>query len=180
MLKTLLMPLLCSLLAIACQSGDDPEARAAELTASPGLRVEISGAELSHDTVRAIAQHLEGGAKDDGAAMVRIKKEDGATPTVAIELWGGTVPASGDVPGALKAKFPELAAATITTSTIAAGAPPSLPVVAVDADLSPAEAEQQIRDQLAADGVDGDVNVKVEDGPEGRRVQVDVKKTETH
>ena len=72
-----------------------------------------------------------------------------------------------------------LASATITTSTIAPGQAPPLPIVAVDDDLSPADAEQQIRDQLAADGVDGTVKVKVEDGPEGRRVEVDVKHVET-
>jgi hypothetical protein len=179
MFKPLLMPLLCSLLALACQPGDDPEARNAELTASPGLRIEISGADLSHETVHAIAQHLEGNAKDNGAAMVRIKKENDAAPTIEIELWGGTIPATGDVAGALKAQFPALAAATITASTIAAGEAPSVPIVAVDDDLSPAEAEQQIRDQLAADGVEGDVKVNIEDGPEGRRVEVNVKKTGT-
>ena len=181
MFKSLLLPLLCSLFAIACQPGDDPEARSAEFTMTPGLRVQISGVdELSPDAVRAIAHHLEGEAKDHSAAMVRVKKEDGATESVEIELRGGTLPATDVVAGMLKSQFPALADATITASTIAVGEPAPGPIVAVDDDLSPADAEQQIRDQLAADGVDGEVEVKVEDGPDGRRVQVEVKKTETH
>lgn len=183
MFKPLLMPLLCTLFAgaftLACDRGEDPEARVAEITSNGGVRVKIVNAsELPQETVHAIAQHLEGPAKSTGAAMVRLKKEDGAAPVLEIELWGGTVPAAGDLASELKAKFPALAAADITTSTIAPGEAPSMPVVAVEADLSPAEAEQQIRDQLAADGVDGQVKVKVEDGPEGRRVEVAVEKHE--
>lgn len=174
-----LMPLLCS--ALACQGGDDIQARSAELEASPGLRVTIQGAgELEQATVHAIAQHLESGATDHGAAMVRVKKEDGNAPVVEIELWGGDLPAPGSVAANLKAAFPALAAADITTAQVAPGQAPPMPIVAVDEDLSPAEAEQQIRDQLAADGVDGQVDVKVQDGPEGRRIEVGVKKTEQH
>jgi len=55
-----------------------------------------------------------------------------------------------------------------------------MPVIVVNDDLSLAEAEQQLRDQLAADGVDGNDHVKVEDSPEGRRVEVNIKKTETN
>ena len=181
MFKPLLMPLLCSLLALACDRGEDPEARVAEITSAGGVRVKISNAgELPQATVHAIAQHLEGPAKTTGAAMVRLKKEDGAAPVLEIELWGGTVPAAGDLASELKAKFPALAGADITTATIAPGEAPPMPIIAVEDDLSPAEAEQQIRDQLAADGVDGEVKVKVEDGPEGRRVEVAVDKHEVH
>ncbi len=177
MLKPLLLPLLCSL--VACQPTDGPEARSAELADAPGLRVTIQDAgELPHEQVRAIAQHIEGQVQDVGHAMVRIKKDDGAAPALEIELWGGTLPGAGDLAGSLKAKFPKLAGASITTAAIAPGEAPALPVIAVDDDLSPAEAEQQVRDQLAADGVDGQVEVKVEDLPEGRRIQVGVKKTE--
>lgn len=184
MFKPLLMPLLAPLLGstllLACDRGEDIEARTAELASAGGVRVKISNAgELPPDTVHAIAQHLEGPAKSTGAAMVRLKKEDGAAPVLEIELWGGTVPPAGDLASELKATFPALASADIQTSTIAPGEAPSMPVVAVEADLSPAEAEQQIRDQLAADGVDGQVKVKVQDGPEGRRVEVAIDKHET-
>ncbi len=182
MFKPLLMPLLCTLLGstlFACDRGEDPEARVAELASAGGLRVQIKNAgELPPATVHAIAQHLEGPSKSTGAAMVRVKHEDGAAPVLEIELWGGTVPAAGDLASELKATFPALAGADITASTIAPGQTPPMPIVAVEADLSPAEAEQQIRDQLAADGVDGEVKVKVEDGPEGRRVEVAVEKHE--
>jgi hypothetical protein len=180
MFQRLLLPLLCSLIAMACQPDDDVDPRVAELTASPGLRIKISDAgELPPATVHAIAQHLEGAAQDHGAAAVRVTRKDDDAPVLEIELWGGTLP-GGDVPAQLKAAFPALAAASISTATIAPGEAPALPMVTVDKDLSPADAEQQIRDQLAADGVDGEVNVKIEDGPDGRRVEVDVKKTETH
>lgn len=184
MLKTLLLPLFCSflgaLLMPACQNNEDIEARSAELTANPGLRVTITDVgELAPETVHAIARQIEGTGHSDGAAMVRVTKDGDASPVLEIELWGGAMPDAGTVADQLKTAFPALAGATIVTSTIAPGQPPPLPIVAVDDDLAPADAEQQIRDQLAADGVDGDVNVKVEDGPGGRRVEIDVKKTET-
>jgi len=175
------MPLLCSLLALACDRGEDPESRIAELTSTGGVRIKITNAgELPEATVHAIAQHLEAPAASNHAAMVRIKKEDDAAPIVEIELWGGNVPAAGDLASELRAKFPALAGADITAATIPPGEAPPLPVVAVEADLSPAEAEQHIRDQLAADGVDGHVQVKVEDSPDGRRVEVAVDKQEVH
>ena len=181
MLKHFILPLLCSVLALACQGGDDIQARAAELEASPGLRVRITAAgELPQTTVHAIARHIEGQAENSGAAMVRVKKEDGSAPILEIELWGGTLPAAGNLADALKAAFPALASADITIAQVAPGQAPPLPIIAVEEDLSPAEAEQQIREQLAADGLDGEVDVKVADGPEGRRVEVAVKKTEVH
>jgi hypothetical protein len=172
MTKHLLAPLLCSLLALGCQNAsEEAHARALELEDSPGLRVTISAAgELPESTIHALAQHLESGAKDTGAAMVKVKKEGDAPPNIEIELWGGTLP-TGDIAAQLKAQFPDLAGATITTQSLPPGTGgPSMPVIAVDADLSPAEAEQQIRDQLAADGVDGDVQVDIQDGPDGKRV----------
>lgn len=180
MFKPLLLPLLCSLFALACQTGDDPELRSGEFTTTPGLRIHISDAgALSPTTVQSIAQHIEGQAQDPDAAMVRITHVDGPAPSLEIELWGGAVPGAGDLPGQLKAAFPALAGASITTATIPAGQAPAAPAP-VDPDLGPAEAEQQIRDQLAADSVDGEIGVTIEDGPGGRRIAVDVKKTETH
>lgn len=180
MIKHLLAPLLCSLLALACQPQDDVQARVGELTDQPGLRVRIVGSDLAPGQVHAIAKHLEGQAQDTGAAMVKMRKEDGQAPTLDIELWGGTLPAGGDLPADLKAAFPALAGATITTEALAPGQGPSMPVIPVDPDLSPAEAEQHIRDGLAAEGVDGQVNVKVVDGPDGRRIEVGVEKHEIH
>jgi hypothetical protein len=183
MTKLLIAPLLCTLLALGCDTKpDDVAARALELENSPGLRVTVTDAgDLPEATIHELARHLELSGHDTGAAMVRVKQENDGPPSVVIELWGGTLP-QGDIAADLKAKFPALAAASITTTTIPAGqgGGPSMPVIAVDADLSPAEAEQLIRDQLAADGVDGKVDVKVEDGPDGRRVQVGIEKQEQH
>jgi len=180
MTKHLLAPLLCSLLALGCQNAsEEAHARAHELESSPGLRVTISAAgDLPEATVHALAQHLEQGAQDTGAAMVKIKKENDGPPVIEIELWGGTLP-TGDIAAQLKQQFPALAGATITSQSLPPGeGGPSMPVIAVDDDLSPAEAEQQIRDQLAAEGIDGDVKVEIEDGPDGRRVKVGVEKQE--
>ncbi len=51
-----------------------------------------------------------------------------------------------------------------------------MPVVEVSKDLSPAEAKLEIIDQLKAQGVDGEIDVVVQDGAEGRRVEVKVEK----
>lgn len=183
MTKHLLAPLLCALLGSllpACDRGpsEAAHARALELESSPGLRVTISASDLDDATVHAIAKHLEGSAHDHGAATVKLKHENDNLPVLEIELWGGTLP-TGDIAADLKQQFPALAAANINTRALAPGEhDASLPVIAVDENLSPEEVEQQIRDQLAAEGIDGEVNVTVKDGPDGRRVEVGVEKQE--
>ena len=163
------------------QGGDGAKARAAELSLLPGLKVMISGAgALGPDEVRAISKHLEEKG-DVAAAMVRLKKKDGGPEVVEIELWGATLPAAGSIAGDLQARFPGLAGATIEAAPLEPGSGPQMAVMveATAEDASPEEAKQEILDQLEAGGVDGKIDVKVEDGEEGRRIEVKVEKTES-
>lgn len=179
---TLLLPLTlaASLLAIGCQQGSDGvQARAAELESAPGVKVTISNAgELGHDRAQAIAQLLESKGQNVGAAMVRMKKDDHDAGALEIELWGAGLPSSAEIPGILTAGVPELASATIQVSDLAPGSGPApIAIEAPGDDVSPEEVKAQILEQLQAQGVEGDVDVKVEDDGEGRRVEVRVEKT---
>lgn len=163
--------------AAACQSEEDTHARSAEIAGLPGIKVTISGVDLAHDKVQAIAKHLEGKAVDTGAAMVRMKK-DGDVATLEIELFAKTLPT--DVAADLKAAFPELAAANIVTGAAQPGGSEPMPLVEVSKELSPAEAQQEIVEQLKAQGVDGDIKVDVKDDGEERRIEVKVEKQVAH
>lgn len=179
MLKSI-APLIIALSAlvcpVACQHDDDAQARSAELGSMPGLKVTISGADLGHDRVQAIAKHLEAKAVDTGAAMVRMKKDDQGGATLEIELFARTLPAGDAVAADLKAAFPELAGASISTAAAQPGGSEPLPLVEVSPDLTPAEAQKEIVEQLKAQGVEGEIQVDVQEAGEGRRIEVKVEK----
>ncbi|MFY0540371.1 hypothetical protein [Nannocystis pusilla] len=171
--------LLGNLASAGCQTDPEVQARVAELADMPGLSVKIDGADLDHAQAQAIAKHLEGKAVDTGAAMVRLKKDEPGGSSLEIELYAKSLPAAEGLAAELKATFPALASATITTAPAVGGAG-DLPLIEVGKELSPEEAKQEILEQLQADGVDGNVNVQIEDGAEGRRIQVKIDKHEVH
>lgn len=181
MLKHLFIPLALALGyvgLVGCQTDDATTPHAAEIAQLPGLRVTIAGADLAHDKVQAIAKFVEGKSVDTGAAMVRMKKDDKGGGTLEIELFAKTLPQPGALIGDLKASFPELAGASINVNAASAEeATAQMPIVEVSKELSPAEAQAEIVEQLKAQGVDGDIKVEVQDGAEGRRVEVKVEKS---
>ena len=162
---------------VGCQSEDSVSPRVAEIAQMSGMKVTIAGADLGHEKVGAIAKFVEGKSTDTGAAMVRMKKEGEGPGTLEIELFAKSLPDSAALIADLKAGFPELAGASINVSSASAEeATAQMPVVEVSKDLSPAEAKLEIIDQLKAQGVDGEIDVVVQDGAEGRRVEVKVEK----
>lgn len=168
-----ILALLLVVPAAACQDGADGVQHREALVSAPGLKVTITGAgELDHARVQAITALLESKGQDVGAAMVRLKKGD-AGDALEIEMWGAGLPKSQDIGGILKTGFPELATANVQVSELAPGSGPTPPAIEVDDDLSPEEARAQIVEQLGGDGV---VDVKVEDGEDGRRIEVRVEK----
>ncbi|MFZ6181340.1 hypothetical protein [Nannocystis pusilla] len=171
--------LLGNLASAGCQTDPEVQARMAELAELPGIKVQIDGADLDHAQAQAIAKHLEGKAVATGAAMVRLKKDNPGGTSLEIELYAQSLPAAEGLAAELKATFPALASATITTAPAVGGAG-ELPVIEVSKELSPEEAKQEILEQLQADGVDGNVNVQIEDGAEGRRIEVKIDKQEVH
>ena len=179
---TFLLPLTlaASLLGFGCQQPDDIQVRAAEIANTAGVKVTITNAgELSHDKAQAIAQLLEAKGHDVGAVEVRMKKDVHDAGSLDIELWGTGLPSSAEIPGILTAGVPELASATIQVSDLAPGTGPApIAIETPGDDLSPDEVKLQILDQLQAQGVEGNVDVIVEDDDKGRRVEVRVEKTE--
>jgi len=172
--------LLGTLLAPAgCQNDPDVQPRMAELADMPGITVTIAGADLDHDRVQAIAKHLEDKAVETSSARVRMTKDSETGSSLEIELFAKSLPSGEALTADLKTTFPELAGATITTAPAVHNAG-ELPVIEVSDDLSPEEAKQEILEQLQADGVDGHVDVQIQDSAEGRRIEVKIDKQETH
>ncbi len=173
------LTLLCALGLGACQQGGDgPTARSAELENAAGIKILISDAgELTQDQVHAISQSVEGKAQDVSAAMVRMKKDDGegGEPTsLEIEIWGAGLPDSAALVSQLKADFPAIASAEVEVVNLEPGSGPKPLSVEVDEDATPEETKEQIIESLQADGVEGNIDVQVEDTQEGRRVEVKV------
>lgn len=180
MLKHLLIPLALALGfvgLVGCQHDDATSPHAAEIAQMPGLRLTIAGADLAPDKVQAIAKFVEGKSTDTGAEMVRVKKDDKGGGALEIELFAKTLPQSGALIEGLQASFPELAGASINVSDANADdALGHMPIVEVSKELSPAEAQAEIAEQLKAQGIEGEIMIDVKDGPEGRRVEVKVEK----
>ena len=77
-------------------------------------------------------------------------------------------------------QFPELAGARIAAAAAEAGGGQALPIVEVSDALTAEEAKQEILSKMQADGVEGNIDVQVEDGAGGRRIEVKVEKTKAH
>ncbi len=178
------LALLCALGLGACQpSSDSVSARSAELENAAGIKITISGvSDLAPQQLHAISQSIEGKAQSVSAAMVRMEKEEGEggdTPaSLEIELWGAGLPDSGLIVSQLKADFPALAGAQIEIENLEPGSGPSPMVLEVDEEATPDEAKAQIIEALQADGVEGEIDVQVEDGDGERRIEVKVEQHE--
>jgi hypothetical protein len=129
------------------------------------------------DVLEGIGREIEAMAQGVERAEIKVVRHgDGAV--VEVRLVGTSLPGA-DFGEALRAKIPELADAAFGRSDFEPGAQVGPVTVEVDHGEDPAAVEEKIRAQLAADGVEGDVDVTVSDGPDGQReVEVRVEKRE--
>ncbi|MEZ4426505.1 MAG: hypothetical protein R3A51_02300 [Nannocystaceae bacterium] len=162
----------------ACQPGineSSPANRDGQIENAEALEVAIElGAELDKEQLEAVAKHIEQNAAGQVmGARVRVEKTDGAGDTLNVTLVGQNLGDGSGIADSVKAAFPALADANIT---VGAGQPPELPMAHSDAD-DPVVAEQEIVEQLQAQGVEGDIQVDVSDEGDGKR-RVEVKVTQ--
>lgn len=138
------------------------------------VQVDIPG-DVSPDGMKEIAKFIE----SQGAvavAKVRVEKQGPDAPaTMIMELWGDDLHGV-DFEAPLRERFPALADARIARVDLGGEGPGAAEYGSDAAD--PEVAKQEIIDQMRADGVEGDIQVDVKDGPNGREVEVKVKKTE--
>ena len=178
-----LAPLALSLalaLGAGCQNaGDDdvgPEDRTVEISEGRAISIEIPEG-VERDQIHAVAKHVEhqlGG--DVMGAKVKVEKTEADGPaTMVVELWGNNLPDAQEVSSGLKSEFGFLADASIAVEELDPEQGPTPAAIDHEA-LSddPEQAKQEIIDQLREQGVEGEINVVIEDGPDGRRVEVDV------
>lgn len=171
------------LLPLAC-AGEAPEpsepAPVARTSAAPmtAIRIELTlpADHSGPDDVAALVELLEGQADVAQAKAMVHESSDDAGAAVVVELWGQDLPGEDELAQALHAEFPYLAGTAIAVSDLdaAAEAPP-----AVDRDEDPQALRQRIIDDLRAKGVQGDIDVRITDHPDGRR-EVEVKVADDH
>ncbi|WP_437812856.1 hypothetical protein [Sorangium sp. So ce1078] len=114
--------------------------------------------------------------------MVRGQRGDGAT-TLTLDVWGDELPA-GDVAERIRAAFPALAGAEIREDVLAGTVRGTLGAKLghelLDLDVLDKDdvvaARRQVMEQLAAQGVEGKVDVQIEGDGEKRKVKVRVKR----
>jgi hypothetical protein len=161
---------------VACHAENDdvsPESRSAEITEGRAVSIELSDG-IEHEQVQAIAGHVENGfGADVAAAKVKVMQDHEGGATMVVELWGSGLPEESALEAGLAQEFPALANAAITVEALDAADGPAQVEAHSDAE-DPEVAKQEIIDELRAQGVEGDIEVDVEDGPDGRRVEVQV------
>ena len=135
---------------------------------------------IDHDRMDAIAKRLESITAAETMQIEVEKSDDGGTVVVA-EAWGRTAITADAITKDLRATFPELANAVITVKP-ASGEPPSarLPVLDLDdEDEDPEVVRKKVIERLRAEGVQGDVQVDVDEAEDGKReFRIEVKKHE--
>jgi hypothetical protein len=188
MLRRSALSLLLAALAVGCATdSEDPEAsRAAHEATGPltGRSIEfaLDVDALDHDAMNAIGKRIE---VQTGAESLRIevRKSDDDGTTVAMEAWGRTAITDEALVADLRAQFPALKNAVIDVRALA-GEAPSHPAgeldFEVDKDEDPELLRQRITEELRAKGVQGEVQVHVDDHDDGKReVRVEVEDEHT-
>lgn len=180
---SLALPLCLALLAAipACEQvssrSSDDNFRATDMQ-SKSLRLNIQlPPGFSRDQIRAIAHAAKTKADTPESKVkvsVELEMEADQPPQLQIALWGSVLPEAGALVKALEDEFPDLANAEIAAEYSEEAAPsPS-----IDAALEEPDdelARQEIVDRLRAQGVEGEIDVKVEREPGGEHRRVEVK-----
>jgi hypothetical protein len=187
MLRRTALSFVLAVLAAGCATSEsDGEAPAAREANGPlgGRSIEfaLDVDALDHATIDAIGKRIEA---QTGAESLRIevRKSDDDGTTVAMEAWGRTAISDEALVADLRTQFPALRNAVIDVRALA-GDGPSHPAgeldFEVDEDEDPEVVRKQITEQLRAKGVQGEVQVHVDDHDDGKReVRVEVKDERT-
>lgn len=135
---------------------------------------------LDDGTMHSIAQRIE---QQTGAESVSIevKKSPDDGTTVVVQTWGRAAITNDALAADLRGQFPALKNAMIAINPLEGDGPGDGPTrglgeIDVDKDEDPEVVKQQVIEQLRAKGVQGDVEVHVDDHDDGKReVRVEVK-----
>lgn len=178
--------LLCALLAtasVACASSNDttPEPRTAEVASNPAdlqAKAVLLEGELEADKVQALAKHLEGLAEVHSVEIAIEKTNEGPT-RARLTLGGLDMPSSEELRAAVD-DFDGLGDASISIedAEVPTGPAADLDLSGSD-DKSPEEVQAEVVQKLRAQGVEGDIHVKVLDEDGERRVEVRVEDHKT-
>lgn len=163
-------------LAVACAADSEPRTEAPHEAAAEAQAVEIHiGTDVTPEQVESLARFVESSSHAE-RVRVSVRKGEGDTH-LTVQTFGGRV--DPDIGDALRKQYPTiLAGAHIETENLGDLSEADVSDVEpfeVDPDLSPQEAEAEVRRQMAERGVQGDVEVR-DDGKGRREVEIRVKK----
>jgi hypothetical protein len=186
MLQRTLAPLLALIVAaaaIGCASDSEDTTTPREAPSGPlvGRSVEfaLDVDALDHATMDAIAKRIEQQTAAESVNIeVRKSSDDGTT--VVINAWGRSAIADDALSADLRAQFPALKNAIISINALEGEGPThGLADLEIDQDEDPEVVKRQVTEQLRAKGVQGDVQVHIDDHDDGKReVRVEVKDEE--
>lgn len=173
------LPLLLIPLGCATQHDEpEPEPSAERDGEVPldGRRIEVTlpAEHSSLEQVHAIVEHLEGQAEVAGAKAAVHASADGEPTALTVDLWGQGMPSDEVFEVDLRAEFPFLAEGSVVVGP-ADGDAEALPGAGAHEEDDPEVLREQIIADLRAQGVEGEIDVTITDGPDGHReVQVQV------
>ncbi|MBX7082580.1 MAG: hypothetical protein K1X88_25470 [Nannocystaceae bacterium] len=184
MFRTLALLSLAIAPLLACTTDGQPDTAATRAAEGPlvgrTISLTIPDAAFDRAMVDALAKHIEAAVGAESLSVRVEKADDGGAAQLTIDAWGRTAIGDDALVAGLRRSFPAVASGPIAISAAAdAPAPESLPALEVDGDEDPEVVRQRVMEQLRAKGVQGDVQVTVEDDgdeEEGRReIRVEVK-----
>lgn len=181
MLSRTFAPLFSLLLATACATDSEDTSvprEAAQTGPLVGRTIEfaLDVDALDHATMDAIGKRIE---EQTGAESVgiEVKKSDDDGTTVVINAWGRSAITNEALSADLRAQFPALKNAIISINALEGDGPThGLADLEIDKEEDPEVVKRQVIEQLRAKGVQGDVEVHIDDHDDGKReVRVEVK-----
>ena len=164
----------CDVGQVDAPMSQDSHQRSATM-ATNTLSIDIAlPAEFARERVEAVARAVEAETGVAGV-KVKVKQVPDGQGSMYLELWGNQLPEPTTVVDKLKLQFPELATSKILVE-INEGGPADDDLAGALHEPDSALAEQEIVDRLRAQGVQGNIEVKVSDEGDGqhRRVEVEV------
>lgn len=183
--RTALATVLASLLLGCATDGGDPDTDRAAKADGPLVGHVIEFAlepdALDHARMEKVGKRIEEITAAE-TMQIRVEKTDEGGTVVVAEAWGRTAITGDAITKDLRATFPELTNAVIAVKA-ASGEPPSarLPEIEIDEDEEPEAIKARVLKDLRARGVEGDVDVVVDERDDGKReIRVEVKHEEKH
>lgn len=147
----------------------------AEQAPMQAKRITIDADGLDQETIREIAEHIEG-IGEIASVQVRVHKDDTGHTAIAVEVAGRDLPTDAYLLEEIRS-FAGMENATVVVDAVHADDVAPDPMYA-DKDKTPEQIKAEVTERLRQQGIEGKVYVDVHDEDGERRVEVRVEANE--